>query len=229
MGNPEPFGDRLVGRMVARDVVDEKTGETIVDRNDEIDEVALERIEAAGLCRVMVRSPLTCEARHGVCRMCYGRNLATGKLVELGEAVGIIAAQSIGEPGTQLTMRTFHTGGVAGEDITRVCRASRSCSRRASRRVRPSMAEIDGIVEVARAEMDQLVMVRVTHREDFDTPMEAHAADEVLVASGDEVTEGQLLARLARATRRPSRAPAGGRVTNEGKTLTIHSEDARQA
>ena len=115
---PEPFGDRLVGRMAAIDVVDEKAGETIVARNDEIDEVAIERIEAAGIDRVNVRSPLTCAARHGVCRMCYGRNLATGNLVELGQAVGIIAAQSIGEPGTQLTMRTFHTGGVAGEDIT---------------------------------------------------------------------------------------------------------------
>ncbi|MGH9022963.1 MAG: DNA-directed RNA polymerase subunit beta', partial [Acidimicrobiia bacterium] len=83
-----------------------------------IDEIAIERIDALAIDRVSVRSPLTCAARHGVCRMCYGRNLATGRLVDLGQAVGIIAAQSIGEPGTQLTMRTFHTGGVAGEDIT---------------------------------------------------------------------------------------------------------------
>ena len=96
---PEPFGDRLVGRMAALDVVDEKAGETIVERNAEIDEAAIERIEASGIDRVNVRSPLTCAARHGVCRMCYGRNLATGQLVELGQAVGIIAAQSIGEPG----------------------------------------------------------------------------------------------------------------------------------
>ena len=115
---PEPFLDRLIGRMAALEIVDEKSGEVIVERNAEIDEAALLRIEAAGIDRVSVRSPLTCAARHGVCRMCYGRNLATGQLVELGQAVGIIAAQSIGEPGTQLTMRTFHTGGVAGEDIT---------------------------------------------------------------------------------------------------------------
>src|SRR5688572_4137387 len=115
---PEPFLERLIGRMAAIDIVDEKSGEVLVERNAEIGELALLKIEAAGLDRVSVRSPLTCAARHGVCRMCYGRNLATGELVELGQAVGIIAAQSIGEPGTQLTMRTFHTGGVAGEDIT---------------------------------------------------------------------------------------------------------------
>jgi DNA-directed RNA polymerase subunit beta' len=103
---PEPFGDRLIGRLAALDVVDEKSGETIVVRNDEIDERAVNAILAAGIARVSVRSPLTCQARHGVCRMCYGRDLATGDLVRLGQAVGIIAAQSIGEPGTQLTMRT---------------------------------------------------------------------------------------------------------------------------
>src|SRR5207248_11183511 len=114
---PEPFGDRLIGRMAALEVTDAK-GNVIVARNEEIDELGVAAILTAGIERVSVRSPLTCQARHGVCRMCYGRDLATGDLVRLGQAVGIIAAQSIGEPGTQLTMRTFHTGGVAGEDIT---------------------------------------------------------------------------------------------------------------
>src|SRR6185295_2195904 len=112
---PEPFVERLIGRMAAIDVTDSK-GKVLVARNAEVNEEALEAIEAAGIDRVSVRSPLTCAARHGVCRMCYGRNLATGDLVDIGQAVGIIAAQSIGEPGTQLTMRTFHTGGVAGLD-----------------------------------------------------------------------------------------------------------------
>ena len=223
---PEPFGDRLVGRMAALDVVDEKAGETIVARNDEIDEVAIERIEAAGLGRVMVRSPLTCAARHGVCRMCYGRNLATGQLVDLGQAVGIIAAQSIGEPGTQLTMRTFHTGGVAGEDITQGLPRVEELFEARIPKGEATMTEIDGIVEVARAGVDQPVVVRVTHREAFDTPMKLTPQHEVLVASGDEVTEGQLLARLGEGDEATEvRAPAGGRVTKKGSTLTLHSED----
>ena len=95
-----------------------KSAALIADRNDMITEEVAQRLEDAGIEEVLVRSPLTCEARYGVCRRCYGRNLASGEPVGVGEAVGIIAAQSIGEPGTQLTMRTFHTGGVAGLDIT---------------------------------------------------------------------------------------------------------------
>ncbi len=226
---PEPFGDRLVGRMAAIDVVDEKAGETIVARNDEIDEVAIERIEAAGMDRVNVRSPLTCAARHGVCRMCYGRNLATGNLVELGQAVGIIAAQSIGEPGTQLTMRTFHTGGVAGEDITQGLPRVEELFEARIPKGQATMTEIDGNVEVVRAGVDQPVVVRVTHREAYDTPVKLTPQHEVLVASGDEVAEGQLLARLGEGEEATEvRSPAAGRVTKKGSTLTLHSEDVDQ-
>ncbi|MDL2225148.1 DNA-directed RNA polymerase subunit beta' [Eubacteriales bacterium OttesenSCG-928-M02] len=114
----EPLKDRLLGRTTAEEIIDPKTKEVIVPLNEEIDSDAVERIIAAGIEEVQVRSVLTCRAPHGVCAKCYGRNLATGGKVNIGEAVGIIAAQSIGEPGTQLTMRTFHTGGVAGDDIT---------------------------------------------------------------------------------------------------------------
>ena len=193
---PEPFVDRLVGRMAALDLVDEKTGEQIVARNDEIDEVAIERIEALGIERVSVRSPLTCAARHGVCRMCYGRNLATGRLVDLGQAVGIIAAQSIGEPGTQLTMRTFHTGGVAGEDITQGLPRVEELFEARIPKGQAIMTEIDGTIEVVRAGTDQPVVVRVTHRDSYDTPIKLTPQHELLVANGDEVTDGQLLARL---------------------------------
>src|SRR5439155_357913 len=119
-GIVEPFQDRMFGRLAAQEVKHPKTGATIVKRGDEIDHVVAKTIAEAGVKRVRVRSPLGCHAKHGICRACYGRNLASGKLVDAGEAVGIIAAQSIGEPGTQLTMRTFHTGGVAsiGKDIT---------------------------------------------------------------------------------------------------------------
>ncbi len=223
---PEPFADRLVGRMAAMDLVDEATGETLVARNDEIAEAVIERIEAAGIDRVNVRSPLTCAARHGVCRMCYGRNLATGQLVELGQAVGIIAAQSIGEPGTQLTMRTFHTGGVAGEDITQGLPRVEELFEARIPKGQATMTEIDGTVEVVRTGADQPITVRVTHREAYDTAFKLTPQHEVLVANGDEVEEGQLLARLEDGDETvETKAPAPGRVTKKGSTLTLHAED----
>ncbi|MCQ2814887.1 MAG: DNA-directed RNA polymerase subunit beta' [Bacilli bacterium] len=110
--------DRLVGRYALNDIVDPNTGEVIVKGNTMIDEEHAQAIVDAGIKKVEIRSLFGCETKDGVCVHCYGRNLATGREVEVGEAVGIMAAQSIGEPGTQLTMRTFHTGGVAGSDIT---------------------------------------------------------------------------------------------------------------
>jgi DNA-directed RNA polymerase subunit beta' len=223
---PEPFGDRLIGRMAAIDVVDEKIGETIVARNDEIDEGAVERIVGSKLDRVSVRSPLTCVARHGVCRMCYGRNLATGKLVELGQAVGIIAAQSIGEPGTQLTMRTFHTGGVAGEDITQGLPRVEELFEARIPKGQATMTEIDGTVEVVRSGQDQPITVRVTHREAYVTPIKLTAQHEILVANGDEVTENQVIARIGEGDEVVEvKTPAAGRITKKGNTLTLHSED----
>ncbi|MFQ5968347.1 MAG: DNA-directed RNA polymerase subunit beta' [Acidimicrobiia bacterium] len=109
--------DRVLGRVAAEDIRDPFSGEIIVQANSEITEELAVKIEDAGLEKVRIRSTLTCEARRGVCVMCYGRNLGTGRLAELGEAVGIIAAQSIGEPGTQLTMRTFHIGGTASRVV----------------------------------------------------------------------------------------------------------------
>jgi DNA-directed RNA polymerase subunit beta' len=123
----EPLIDRIVGRFAAEDVTDPFTGEVLVPAHTEIDEDTAQRIEDRGIERVKVRSVLTCESRDGICAMCYGRNLATGQLVEVGEAIGIIAAQSIGEPGTQLTMRTFHIGGTASrvvEQTTQVAKKS---------------------------------------------------------------------------------------------------------
>ncbi len=109
----EPLRDRIIGRVTLERITDPFSGETIVDVNDEIDEELSSAIQDAGIEKVKIRSVLTCTTRRGVCAKCYGRDLATGKTVELGQAVGVIAAQSIGEPGTQLTMRTFHIGGTA--------------------------------------------------------------------------------------------------------------------
>ena len=223
---PEPFVERLIGRMAASDVVDDKSGEVIVARNAEIGEDALVRIEELGIDRVSVRSPLTCAARHGVCRMCYGRNLATGELVALGQAVGIIAAQSIGEPGTQLTMRTFHTGGVAGEDITQGLPRVEELFEARIPKGQAIMTEIDGTVEVPQASGDQPIAVRVTHREAYDTAFKLTPQHEILVANGDEVTENQLLARLGEGDGLVEiKAPASGRVTKKGNALTLHTEE----
>ncbi len=114
----EPFADRLPGRFTIGDIVDERTGELLVKDNTMLGEEEIRKIVDAGITRVHVRSVINCRAKHGVCVHCYGADLSSGKPVSIGEAVGIIAAQSIGEPGTQLTMRTFHSGGVAGGDIT---------------------------------------------------------------------------------------------------------------
>ena len=117
----EPLKDRLVGRYSKQDVTDPKTGELIIASDEFITDELAKKIVDAGVTGMYIRSVFTCKSRLGICRKCYGRNMATGKDVEVGEAIGIMAAQSIGEPGTQLTMRTFHTGGVAGagaEDIT---------------------------------------------------------------------------------------------------------------
>ena len=132
----EPLRDRIVGRVALEDQLDYE-GNMIVSVNQEITEDLASAIQAAGIERVKIRSVLTCESKRGVCQLCYGRNLATGRMVERGEAVGIISAQSIGEPGTQLTMRTFHIGGAAtgqraidaGRQVRRI-RASSSTSTR---------------------------------------------------------------------------------------------------
>ena len=113
----ERLGDRILGRVALTDITDPVTAEVLVGASEEIDEDKVRRIEEAGIEHVTIRSVLTCNALRGVCALCYGRDLGQGKLVNLGEAIGVIAAQSIGEPGTQLTMRTFHIGGTATQRV----------------------------------------------------------------------------------------------------------------
>ncbi len=145
----ENFTERILGRIALEDVVHPKNGEVLVAAGSEIDEDAVRRIEGAGIREVLVRSVLTCRSKHGVCSRCYGRNLSTGRLVDIGEAVGVVAAQSIGEPGTQLTMRTFHTGGIriTGEDITQgLPRVEQLFEVRKPKKA-AVLADIDGVVE----------------------------------------------------------------------------------
>ena len=144
----EPLEERLIGRVALEDIVDENTGEVLAKADTELDEDTVERIVAAGITKAKIRSVLNCRTRHGVCRKCYGRDMATRGRVEIGEAVGIIAAQSIGEPGTQLTMRTFHTGGVAGDDITQGLPRVEELFEARKPKGQALISEIDGTVSI---------------------------------------------------------------------------------
>ena len=145
----EGLEDRISGRVAAEDVIDPTTGEVIVESNELITHDLAKKIVGVGITEVTIRSVLTCQSSIGVCAKCYGANMTNGNLVDVGEAVGIIAAQSIGEPGTQLTMRTFHTGGVAtGEDITQgLPRVEELFEARKPKR-EATLAEISGVVHI---------------------------------------------------------------------------------
>jgi DNA-directed RNA polymerase subunit beta' len=149
----EPLKDRILGRVALDDVYDPFTGDLIVEANQGITSELGRKIEEAGLERVKIRSVLTCEAEHGVCARCYGRNLATGRMVDLGEAVGVIAAQSIGEPGTQLTMRTFHIGGAA----SRIVEQSKLENKF------PGVVRFIGLESIVSRDGDRVVMNRSAH------------------------------------------------------------------
>ena len=142
----EPLYDRIMGRYTNKKVINPETKEVIIDKNELITEAIADKIIKAGIEEVEIRTALTCRTNHGVCRRCYGRNLATGNVVEIGEAVGIMGAQSIGEPGTQLTMRTFHTGGVAGADITQGLPRVEELFEARMPKGKSTIAEIDGVI-----------------------------------------------------------------------------------
>jgi DNA-directed RNA polymerase subunit beta' len=226
------YQKRLVGRLAAAPLPDPrakvKKGDEpvlLVDRNELISEETAERIDTAGIDEVLVRSPLTCEARHGVCRACYGRNLATGEMVGSGEAVGIIAAQSIGEPGTQLTMRTFHTGGVAaGVDITAGLPRVEELFEARIPKGKAEISHIDGIVEIVRG--DGPTKVKVISTEVYDTSLALPSGAEMLAAPGDLVELGQVLARTETdGTTTDVAAPVKGFLVKGDDGLVVRAED----
>jgi DNA-directed RNA polymerase subunit beta' len=190
----ESLRERIIGRWAASDLIDPQTGELIVSRNEEITEEVAERVEALGIQRVHVRSPLTCQAKRGLCAPCYGRDLARGKLVVGGEAVGIVAAQSIGEPGTQLTMRTFHTGGVAGLDITSGLPRVEELFEARVPKGAALISEIDGTAEIAREGASRRIKVVSSelYRDEYALPEGA----EVVVENEQWVERETLLVRL---------------------------------
>ena len=198
----EKLRDRIVGRSAAEDIADPKTGEMIVRLNEEISEDVVDRV-AAVRSRVLIRSVLTCKCKYGVCVKCYARNLATGRIVDVGEAVGIIAAQSIGEPGTQLTMRTFHTGGVAstggqasGGDITSGLPRVEELFEARKPKHPAVLTEIDGRVELREAKGARRAVVTSTSGEERIYPIPYGSRilvrEAQLVEPGDRLTDGPL-------------------------------------
>ncbi|MBE3576797.1 MAG: DNA-directed RNA polymerase subunit beta' [Limnochordales bacterium] len=192
----EPLSERITGRMTAAPVIDPRTGEVLAPANTMIDENLAVRIEEAGIEEIRIRSVLTCETRYGVCARCYGRNLATGGMVEVGEAVGIIAAQSIGEPGTQLTMRTFHTGGVAQEDITAGLPRVEELFEARKPKGQAVISEISGTVRIDEDRGTRKVTVvgddgsEVSYPVSYAARLRVQAGDRV--EAGDPLTEGPL-------------------------------------
>ncbi|HET6615719.1 MAG TPA: DNA-directed RNA polymerase subunit beta' [Dehalococcoidia bacterium] len=193
----ESFSERIVGRHSAMDLEDpEKPEEILVAFNEEIDDAKAARIEELGLERVYVRSALTCQSKRGICQLCYGRSPARGRIVNVGEAVGIVAAQSIGEPGTQLTMRTFHTGGVAsGMDITSGLPRVEELFEARVPKGQALISEIDGVAEVVRE--GDARRVRVKNTELYSDEYEIPAGAKVLVKKDDIIEQGTILARVA--------------------------------
>ncbi|NLE45309.1 MAG: DNA-directed RNA polymerase subunit beta' [Chloroflexi bacterium] len=219
--------ERLIGRIVAARVVDPVTGEILVDRNQEIDEQLAEEIEAAGVDDVFVRSPMTCQLRHGICAMCYGRDLARGQMVVVGAAVGTVAAQSIGEPGTQLTLRTFHTGGVAsGGDITvGLPRVEELFEARKTPKGEAPMSEIGGVVHITRNNDLRIVTVVDSEIERFEYDI----ADgwEIIVTDEQEIRKGAPIAERHNPdseTTEQLLAEQGGRVLIDDRRITIAYE-----
>ncbi len=219
---------RLYSRLAAERVLDPQTGEVLAERDDVIDHELARKIAAAGVPEVKVRSPLTCELQHGICAKCYGIDLGRGTMVELGAAVGIVAAQSIGEPGTQLTLRTFHTGGVAaGGDITTgLPRVEELFEARKQPKGEAVVSEINGTVHIIQSDKyADMRLVRVEHSEMVQDEYEIPAEWKITVKTEDEIKAGDVIATLDEAT---MVAQHGGRVRIEKKRKVIVAYEQRE-
>ncbi len=230
--------ERVIGRWAASQVVNPRTGEIIVDRNEEINEQKAHEIVAAGITRVCVRSPLICQSRLGACRMCYGRDLTRGELVDPNIAVGIIAAQSIGEPGTQLTLRTFHTGGVVGLDITSGLPRVEELFEARTPKGQAVISEIDGVADVIENEEGRRIRIASSeiYRDEYSLP----AGWKVMVNDKQWVDIGTVLATQPPAGKTKAKSAAlstesqplvariAGEVTIQDKQLFISYEEKEE-
>ncbi|EIT3881464.1 DNA-directed RNA polymerase subunit beta', partial [Listeria monocytogenes] len=193
----EPLEERLEGRYSRKTIRHPETKEVIARENDLITEAIATQIVDAGIEEVTIRSAFTCNTKHGVCKKCYGKNLATGTEVEVGEAVGIIAAQSIGEPGTQLTMRTFHTGGVAGDDITQGLPRIQEIFEARNPKGQAIITEVGGEVvsiEEGRDRQQEITIQGTDDRRSYNIPYTARLRVEegTIVERGEALTEGSV-------------------------------------
>jgi len=192
----EDLYDRIVGRFALDQVKHPETGQVLVKADQFMDEEVSSLMISSGIKSVNIRSVLTCKSRFGVCVKCYGRNLATGQLVDVGEAVGIIAAQSIGEPGTQLTMRTFHTGGVAGDDITQGLPRVEELFEARKPKGQSLISEISGRVELREARNKREMKIYSPHGEikTYQVPYGARlkVKENEVIEAGEELTEGSI-------------------------------------
>ena len=192
----EDLWDRIEGRYAYEDIVNPNTGEIVVKSGELISEIAADKIIALGITEVKSRSVLGCKTRHGVCSKCYGRNLATGINVNIGEAVGIIAAQSIGEPGTQLTMRTFHTGGVAGADITQGLPRVEELFEARKPKGLAIISEVSGTISLSESKRKKEVIVTAEDGEakaytiPYGSRLKVKSGE--IIEAGDEITEGSV-------------------------------------
>ena len=218
--------ERLLGRIAGAPVAHPQTGEVLVERNEEISENIAAAIEEAGIEEVFVRSPMTCQLRQGICTLCYGRDLGRGRMVAIGSAVGIVAAQSIGEPGTQLTLRTFHTGGVAaGGDITfGLPRVEELFEARKKPKGEAPLSEIGGSVHIVRSDGQRRVIVVDSKNERFEH--EIKRGWKILVEDEDEIKAGAPIASWR--DQQHIVAEKGGRVLREDRHITVVHEQREE-
>lgn len=221
----QSMGSRLYGRVVAERVVDPQTGEIVIERGDMLDREQARRVVAADVEAVKVYSPLTCELGHGICAKCYGLDFGRGKKVAVGSAVGIVAAQSIGEPGTQLTLRTFHTGGVAnvGDITTGLPRVEELFEARKLPKGEAVVTEIAGVVRVEKS--DRYSDMRVAHVEHSEMMSDTYETPEgwtVAIKDESEVSQGDVIASHGEDT--TIVALNAGRVRIEGDKVIISYE-----
>ena len=220
----QPFGDRLGGRLLAARLVNPETGEIVAERNEMINNELIKTIYDLGITEVFVRSPLTCELVHGICARCYGTDLGRGEMVKLGSAVGIVAAQSIGEPGTQMTLRTFQTGGVSAvSDITTgLPRVEELFEARRMPKDEAVVSEISGIATILQNEknpdqrtvrVENVVMVS----DNYEIPKDW----EIIVKEEDQVDKGAVLASHGETT---INANNGGRVRFEDCQVIVYED-----
>jgi DNA-directed RNA polymerase subunit beta' len=224
------FSERIIGRLAASPVIHPQTSKIIVHRNEAIDEDKAEEIIQAGITEIYVRSPLSCRSRQGICARCYGRDLAWRQPISLGTAVGIIAAQSIGEPGTQLTMRTFHTGGIVGKDITSGLPRVEELFEARAPKWQGTISEIDGIVEITEAEEGRIIKVISSgiYRDEYPLSPEY----EIIVNTGEWVdantTLAQPITNESTVATAPILAKVAGKVEKSDNQISILYEETEE-